>query len=457
VSAASTSAWVLASALWWWAGQARAASVRVTTAAELQAAVANAQPGDTITVAAGTYVVTMPLDAHAAATSSQRIRVVAEAAHTAVVMAGAGATEAMRISGAWWEVVGVDVVGGDVGVHVVGGGGHATVQNAAIRAAAAGVRAECAGTTATCDGGVIDSCDVSATTVAAPDCTFAGVEIVGGADWLVRGLKVHDVAVDALCTAATTFGVVARANAQRLTVEVARITGVGIGIALGPASSPPTTCAVQTGLVRNVVVFGTSDDGVLLQNACDVKLHNATLWNDGRDFGGMRSVETRGTGTVDVSNVILNAPMVLAAGTTLTGAGNLTLPTPAEPSWFLDAAGGNFRLAAGAPAIDVGVTLTDVPTDYDGLARAQGAAYDVGAFERPLGGYPDGGLPMDGGATDGAVGGPGGATGGPTGGGQTGTPKESGCQCGFAPTGGVEFLLPLLLVLVIWLTARRRV
>jgi len=39
------------------------------------------------------------------------------------------------------------------------------------------------------------------------------------------------------------------------------------------------------------------------------------------------------------------------------------------------------RLRAGSPAIDAGVTLSEVSADFDGVARPQGAACDIGAYE----------------------------------------------------------------------------
>ena len=39
------------------------------------------------------------------------------------------------------------------------------------------------------------------------------------------------------------------------------------------------------------------------------------------------------------------------------------------------------RLRAGSPAIDAGVTLREVPADFDGTTRPQGAASDIGACE----------------------------------------------------------------------------
>jgi hypothetical protein len=48
---------------------------------------------------------------------------------------------------------------------------------------------------------------------------------------------------------------------------------------------------------------------------------------------------------------------------------------------FVDAPAKNFRLQSSSPAIDLGITLTQVPTDLAGTARPQKVAYDVGAYE----------------------------------------------------------------------------
>jgi hypothetical protein len=48
---------------------------------------------------------------------------------------------------------------------------------------------------------------------------------------------------------------------------------------------------------------------------------------------------------------------------------------------FVDAANFDFHLQAGSPAIDHGAD-TAAATDLDGVARPQGGASDIGAFER---------------------------------------------------------------------------
>jgi hypothetical protein len=49
---------------------------------------------------------------------------------------------------------------------------------------------------------------------------------------------------------------------------------------------------------------------------------------------------------------------------------------------FVDPARRDFHLCPESPAIDGGETLEEVSTDRDGVARPQGQAYDLGAYER---------------------------------------------------------------------------
>ena len=69
---------------------------------------------------------------------------------------------------------------------------------------------------------------------------------------------------------------------------------------------------------------------------------------------------------------------------------NLAYQTPGIPYpndiWrldprFVDAAGGNFHLQSGSPAIDAGVNLSIVVNDFDSVLRPVGRAIDIGAFE----------------------------------------------------------------------------
>jgi hypothetical protein len=53
--------------------------------------------------------------------------------------------------------------------------------------------------------------------------------------------------------------------------------------------------------------------------------------------------------------------------------------TPAQ--LFVDPTHNNYQLKTGSPAIDKGTALTDVPSDILGVARPQGAGWDMGSYE----------------------------------------------------------------------------
>jgi parallel beta-helix repeat protein len=48
---------------------------------------------------------------------------------------------------------------------------------------------------------------------------------------------------------------------------------------------------------------------------------------------------------------------------------------------FVDPASHDFTLQAASPAIDAGLTLSEVRYDYEKVPRPQGGGYDIGAYE----------------------------------------------------------------------------
>jgi parallel beta-helix repeat protein len=56
----------------------------------------------------------------------------------------------------------------------------------------------------------------------------------------------------------------------------------------------------------------------------------------------------------------------------------------APDALFVDAGADNYQLSPTSPALDAGETRADVPTDIIGVARPQGPAFDIGAYERPV-------------------------------------------------------------------------
>jgi hypothetical protein len=87
---------------------------------------------------------------------------------------------------------------------------------------------------------------------------------------------------------------------------------------------------------------------------------------------------------VNVRNNFGSAPSVNDARILLgTCSGLVSTPNLlADSPGFLNASGGDFHLTANSPAVDAGVSLVEVTHDFDGKARPNGAAPDLGAFER---------------------------------------------------------------------------
>ncbi len=84
---------------------------------------------------------------------------------------------------------------------------------------------------------------------------------------------------------------------------------------------------------------------------------------------------------IDHSDFATRAPLASASDAVAIseGAGNIS----GDPR-FADAANGDYHLLAGSPAIDAGIAADQaLPTDLDGSPRVQGAAPDLGAFETP--------------------------------------------------------------------------
>jgi hypothetical protein len=53
---------------------------------------------------------------------------------------------------------------------------------------------------------------------------------------------------------------------------------------------------------------------------------------------------------------------------------------------FVNPISGDFHLSPSSPAINAGVALSEVPTDFEGTSRPQGSSYDIGADEYGIGG-----------------------------------------------------------------------
>lgn len=156
---------------------------------------------------------------------------------------------------------------------------------------------------------------------------------------------------------------------ENVAVVVNRVTVYDSEIAFrlrGPRGGANGGAAVT---VMNALVHDTTT-AYRYEGDPTVNVWNGTIGlNVTRPFQAASSVSDG----IDVRNLaMIGARPAIAAH-----ASNLSVAAGA----FVNAAGGNYSLVAGSPAIDAGVAIPEVTVDRAGTRRPQGAGYDVGAYE----------------------------------------------------------------------------
>jgi hypothetical protein len=131
-------------------------------------------------------------------------------------------------------------------------------------------------------------------------------------------------------------------------------------------------------IYNNVFAYNGSNGIILWQTIRGIGIKNNILYQNGH--AGIGSWAARGGGVVVDHNLVYGNAQGDYDFTAGFSHYTYTLGTTvaADPLFFSST---DFHLQPGSPAIDAGLTLDDVPDDYDGNPRPNGAAYDIGAYE----------------------------------------------------------------------------
>ncbi|SFA82425.1 Fibronectin type III domain-containing protein [Cohnella sp. OV330] len=209
-----------------------------------------------------------------------------------------------------------------------------------------------------------------------------GVDLIASKGWIVRGNRVENAKTS---NNGGGYGIFAKGNSIDTIFENNVIVGSFVAMSFGGGGTGASffrnqdqTYEHRGGIIRNNVVFGATDTGVYLNKANGYKVYNNTILNTG---SGVGAIEPRFAGTSgEVRNNLMTGTVKNRDSGTSVASNNIT---GATASWLVDPAGGDYRLHPfnGMAARDVGMTLSDVPTDMYGEARPYGSAYDVGADE----------------------------------------------------------------------------
>jgi hypothetical protein len=130
---------------------------------------------------------------------------------------------------------------------------------------------------------------------------------------------------------------------------------------------------------NNVIAYNGRSAIVIWQTMSGVAIKNNAFYENAHD--GIGIYHAYGSGVTIDHNVFFGND----SGTIAYVESNLGYDSSGvftfDPA-FVNPTAGEFHLSVGSPAIDAGVSLSEVPTDFGGLARPQGAGYDLGAYER---------------------------------------------------------------------------
>jgi hypothetical protein len=134
--------------------------------------------------------------------------------------------------------------------------------------------------------------------------------------------------------------------------------------------------------VYNNVFASNGRSGIVIWQDMDgVEIENNLFYQN--KIGGISSYGAHGSGVVFDHNAFSGNPSFTIDFTG--GSSDYTYTESATASYdplFAAPTSGDFHLQASSPAIDTGMTIAEVTTDFDGTPRPQGAGYDLGAYER---------------------------------------------------------------------------
>lgn len=378
----------------------RSRVVPVASVQALRDAIATAQAGDEIVIAAGTYAVDGNLTASVAGTAVAPIVVRAAQPRSVLIRFSnpGSVAEGFKLQRAWWRIEGLDIEGACIddsdcehAFHITGDADHVVIRNNRVRDFNAQIKSNGSPSGSVYvfpDDVLIEGnwfYDTRARNTGNP---VTKIDVVGGRRWIVRANTIFDFEKgggNTISYAAFLKGHSYDGVFERNLVRCAWHTsgGIRLGLSLGGGGTSPDpicedgscTPEHQNGILRNNLIMGCSDVGIYLNKAADSQIHHNTLY-------ATSGIDVRYTASsADLRNNLLGGAIRDRDGGSSTRSGNLAGITPTQFAlWFVDPANADFDLLDGSALVDQGVAAPLVTDDFCATPRSDGLP-DIGALE----------------------------------------------------------------------------
>lgn len=378
---------------------AGAAVVPVATAVQLRTAIDDAQPGDVITLAPGTYVITQNLLCDTPGTADRSIVVRAATPGSAVIQSSA--LEGFKVSAPYWTFEDLVVEGTcaddsdcEHAFHLFGDAEWTVIRRNVVRDFNAQIKSNGFGNPFVFpDDVLIEANELYDTAARQTGNPVTKLDVVGGRRWVVRANAIHDY--EKAAGDGISYGAFLKGNSRQGTFERNLVRcrtpgspfngGTRLGLSFGGGGSgPPSICEDgtctpehQDGVMRNNLILACDDVGIYLNAAAASGIYANTLYDT-------TGIDVRfPSSSADLRDNVLSGQIRNRDGGTSTEGNNLEMVSLAEwDAWFATPAAADFTLSDGGSIVDAGAPLDAVADDYCGARRRSGPP-DLGAVEYP--------------------------------------------------------------------------
>jgi Right handed beta helix region len=368
-------------------------TVSVATVAELQAAVSNLVSGTTILIQPGTYRLTQQLRINRGVTNVA-LRGATNNRADVVILGGGMATRGVDIAIKVEDAQDVLLANFSVGqtyyhpIQLQGELGAERVRVYNVRLFDAGQQflksTYDPNNPDGVDGVTVEYSLFEYTTIGPANGYTQGIDVHDGAGWVIRYNVFRNITVPSTATYVNRPAIDFWHGSRDTLVYRNLIYNCERGVIFGLGPDGVFEHSHSGGAIFNNVIYRAAgkttwpDAGISVWDSPNTRVFNNTVIQNGT-YPNAIEYRFPGTTNVQIFNNLTDGAIKMRDSAQATLAGNYTQATTAL---FVNAAVADLHLLTTATvAIDRGVTIADLKTDWDGQPRPAGAAFDIGADE----------------------------------------------------------------------------